>query len=144
MEEWLEEFCQQCNCVLEQDFEVIWGVFEVVCVIVVVIGGCIVCVFGVDLIKVKLQLGKVGLFDVFGVNVFSGQDLFCIKLYLDVYLVVVVVLGVDFMCCVVIEDIVIGVIVGVVVGVMVFGFSEGGLYYSMLEVLCVVGVCVIF
>ena len=49
-------------------------------------GGRIACASGADLIKVKLQLGKVGILDAFGDHVYSGQDMPNTKPHPDVYL----------------------------------------------------------
>ena len=83
-EEWLEEFRQQRNRALERDLEPIQGRPR----------PCEHCcgyrwphcrASGADLFKVKLQLGKVGMLDAFGNNVFSGQDMPRTKPHPDVY-----------------------------------------------------------
>lgn len=143
-EQWLEDFRQQRNRALEQDLEAIRGAPGAVRAIAAATGGRIACASGADLHKVKLQLDKVGLLDVFGANVFSGQDLPRTKPHPDVYLAAAVALGVDPTRCAVIEDTVTGATAGVAAGATVFGFSEGGPHHSTPEALRAVGARVIF
>lgn len=143
-QQWLEDFRQQRNRALEQDLEAIRGAPGAVRAIAAATGGRIACASGADLHKVKLQLDKVGLLDVFGANVFSGQDLPRTKPHPDVYLAAAAALGVDPTRCAVIEDTVTGATAGVAAGATVFGFSEGGPHHSTPEALRAVGARVIF
>lgn len=143
-QEWLEAFRQQRNRALEQDLQAIHGAPQAVRAIATASGGRIACASGADLHKVKLQLDKVGLLDVFGANVFSGQDLPRTKPHPDVYLAAAAALGVDPTRCAVIEDTVTGATAGVAAGATVFGFSEGGPHHSTPEALRAVGARVIF
>lgn len=143
-DEWLDEFRRQRNIALERDLTEIPGAPVAVRAIHAATGGRIACASGADLLKVKLQLGKVGILDAFGDHIFSGQDQPRTKPHPDVYLAAAAALGVDPTRCAVIEDTVTGATAGVAAGATVFGYSPGGQFHSTPEALRAAGAHVIF
>jgi len=143
-DEWLDEFRRQRNVVLERDLTEIPGAPAAVRAIQAATRGRIACASGADLLKVRLQLGKIGILDAFAGQIFSGQDQPRTKPHPDVYLAAAAALGVDPTRCAVIEDTVTGATAGVAAGATVFGYSPGGQYHSTPEALRAAGAHVIF
>lgn len=142
--EWLAEFRDRRNVALESDLVAIEGAPDAVRALRAATGGRIACASGADLLKVKLQLGKVGILDAFDGYVFSGEDQPNTKPHPDVYLAAAAALGVDPRRCAVIEDTVTGATAGVAAGATVFGYSPGGPNHSAPDALRAAGAQVVF
>ena len=125
-DEWLEEFRRRRNEALAASLEPIPGAVAAVHEIDTLMAGRIACASGADLGKVRLQLRKVGLDQVFAGKMFSGMDQAHSKPAPDVYLAAAAFLGVDPSRCAVVEDTVPGVTAGVAAGATVFGFCPPG------------------
>jgi HAD superfamily hydrolase (TIGR01509 family) len=121
-DDWLHEFRSRRNEGLRASLEPIPGAVDAVHEINAMMGGMIACASGADLGKVKLQLHKVGLDEVFAGKMFSGMDQAHSKPAPDVYLAAAASLGVDPARAAVVEDTVPGVTAGVAAGATVFGF----------------------
>lgn len=141
---WLDEFRACRNIALERDLTAIPGAPAAVRAIHAATDGRIACASGADLLKVELQLRRIGLHEVFAGRMFSGQDLPQTKPHPGVYLAAAASLGVDPTRCAVIEDTVTGTTAGVAAGATVFGFSPGGPFHSSPEALRAAGAQVIF
>jgi HAD superfamily hydrolase (TIGR01509 family) len=75
--------------------------------------------------KMKMTLGKTGLFELFDGNIFSTSEVERGKPYPDIYLHAAASMGFDDPTrCVVVEDSPIGVLGAVAAGMQVFGFAE--------------------
>jgi beta-phosphoglucomutase-like phosphatase (HAD superfamily) len=121
-EEWLLDFRLRRNAALVASLEPIPGAVAAVHEISTLTGGMIACASGADLGKVRLQLRKVGLDEVFAGKMFSGMDQRRSKPAPDVYLAAAASLGIDPARAAVVEDTVPGVTAGVAAGATVFGF----------------------
>lgn len=122
-EQWLARFRQRRNVALERDLVPIRNAVAAVVALHARFQGRIACASGADLLKVRLQLEKVGLMRYFEGRIFSGHDEPRSKPFPDVYLAAAASLGVDPTRCAVVEDTVTGVTAGVRAGAMVFGYS---------------------
>ncbi|MBU2663595.1 HAD family phosphatase [Actinoplanes bogorensis] len=120
--EWLAEFRRRRNEGLAASLEPIPGAVDAVHEISLLLDGKIACASGADLGKVRLQLTKVGLAEVFAGKMFSGMDQPRSKPAPDVYLAAAAALGIDPARAAVVEDTVPGVTAGVAAGATVFGF----------------------
>jgi HAD superfamily hydrolase (TIGR01509 family) len=121
-EDWLEDFRRRRNEALAAHLEPIPGAVAAVHEINALMSGRIACASGADLGKVRLQLHKAGLDEVFAGKMFSGMDQPHSKPAPDVYLAAAAALGVDPARAAVVEDTVPGVTAGVAAGATVFGF----------------------
>jgi HAD superfamily hydrolase (TIGR01509 family) len=121
-DDWLLEFRRRRNQALTASLQPIPGAVAAVHEINSLVRGMIACASGADLGKVKLQLHKVGLDQVFAGKMFSGMDQARSKPAPDVYLAAAASLGVDPARAAVVEDTVPGVTAGVAAGATVFGF----------------------
>ncbi|MBM2620702.1 HAD family phosphatase [Actinoplanes sp. LDG1-06] len=119
---WLAEFRQRRNEALAASLQPIPGAVAAVREIDALMDGRIACASGADLGKVRLQLRKVGLDDVFAGKMFSGMDQPHSKPAPDVYLAAAAHLGIDPARAAVVEDTVPGVTAGVAAGATVFGY----------------------
>lgn len=125
-DDWLDEFRRRRNEALAASLEPIPGAVAAVHEINARMDGRIACASGADLGKVRLQLHKVGLEQVFAGKMFSGMDQPRSKPAPDVYLAAAAFLGIDPARAAVIEDTVPGVTAGVAAGATVFGFCPPG------------------
>ncbi|WP_249998506.1 HAD family phosphatase [Actinoplanes sp. M2I2] len=121
-DDWLSDFRRRRNEALAASLEPVPGAVAAVREINSAMGGMIACASGADLGKVRLQLRKVGLDEVFAGKMFSGMDQPRSKPAPDVYLAAAAFLGIDPARAAVIEDTVPGVTAGVAAGATVFGF----------------------
>jgi HAD superfamily hydrolase (TIGR01509 family) len=121
-DDWLLDFRRRRNEALSASLEPIPGAVPAVHEIDARMGGMIACASGADLGKVRLQLRKVGLDEVFAGKMFSGMDQPHSKPAPDVYLAAAASLGIDVTRAVVVEDTVPGVTAGVAAGATVLGF----------------------
>ncbi|MDF1487588.1 HAD family hydrolase [Tessaracoccus caeni] len=99
----------------------------------------VACVSGADRHKVEMQLGIVGIRELFGDRIFSGVEVPRSKPAPDVYLAATTALGVDPAACAVVEDSPPGVRAGVAAGATVFGFAGDGPTYQSPEKLLELG-----
>ncbi|GIF23607.1 HAD superfamily hydrolase (TIGR01509 family) [Actinoplanes tereljensis] len=125
-DDWLLDFRDRRNAALTASLEPIPGAVAAVHEINARLAGMIACASGADLGKVRLQLHKVGLDQVFAGKMFSGMDQPHSKPAPDVYLAAAAHLGIDPARAAVVEDTVPGVTAGVAAGATVFGFCPPG------------------
>jgi len=123
---WLSTWLVRRNKVLEEQVEAVEHVREAIHAIVGT--GTPVCVAsGADRIKVKLQLTRTGLVQLFQVDekehIFSSTEVERSKPAPDVYLLAARTMGVDPSRCAVVEDSPTGVTAGVAAGMTVFGYA---------------------
>ena len=86
----------------------------------------IACASGADRPKLELQLRKVGLYDYFDGQIYSGHELPRSKPHPDVYLAAALGLRVDPRRCAVVEDSLTGVAAGLAAGATVFAYVPEG------------------
>lgn len=104
-------------------------VYDILCVVVIFMWQlCVLC-----------KLYVVGLLLFFEVVVISS-DVVYFKLVLDIYLLVVQKLGKVFVCCLVLEDLLVGICVVVGVGMMVIQVLD---LVCFDDVFCVLGYCIV-
>lgn len=125
-ENWLSEWLARRNATLEAEVEAIPYVREAVQAIAAT--GMPLCVAsGADRIKVKLQLTRTGLVELFQgdghEHIFSATEVERSKPAPDVYLLAARTMGVDPSRCAVIEDSPAGITAGVAAGMTVFGYA---------------------
>ena len=142
--EWLDEFRDRRNQALEQDLQAIDGAPQAVHALHGLFGGRIAVASGADMVKIELQLRKVGVYDYFAGRFFSGQALARNKPAPDVYLTAADALGVAPQRCAVVEDTVTGATAGVAAGATVFGYSPGGPGHDSTQALLRAGVAHVF
>ena len=123
---WLSTWLARRNAVLEAEVEAIEHVRDAVAAIAAT--GMPVCVAsGADRIKVKLQLGRTGLLELFQQDarehVFSATEVKRSKPAPDVYLLAAETMGVVPARCAVVEDSPAGATAGVAAGMTVFGYA---------------------
>ena len=141
---WTSDFRRRRNAALESELVEIPGAHQAVRVLHAALNGRIAVASGADILKVELQLAKVGLAGYFTGRIFSGQDLPRTKPFPDVYLAAARALGVPPSRCAIIEDTVTGATAGVAAGATVFGFSPTNTGHSSPDALRAVGVARIF
>ncbi|MGO4159047.1 HAD family hydrolase [Cupriavidus sp. YAF13] len=134
-ENWLSEWFVRRNAVLEAEVQSVQHVREAVCTIVAT--GLPVCVAsGADRIKVKLQLTRTGLVELFQQDerehIFSSTEVERSKPAPDVYLLAARTMNVEPARCVVIEDSPTGVTAGVAAGMTVLGYAARNAAQSLL------------
>jgi HAD superfamily hydrolase (TIGR01509 family) len=142
--EWLKAFRARRDEALERDLLEVPGAPAAVRALHATLHGRVACASGADRGKVRLQLAKVGILDVFESRIFSGHEMPRNKPFPDVYLAAANALGVDPTRCAVIEDTVTGATAGIAAGATVFGYSPGGLGHSSADALRAVGVRDVF
>ncbi|MBP0625347.1 HAD family hydrolase [Cupriavidus consociatus] len=125
-ENWLSTWLARRNAVLEAEVAAVAHVRDVIGKIAAT--GMPVCVAsGADRIKVKLQLTKTGLVELFQQDerehIFSATEVARSKPAPDVYLLAARTMGVEPARCAVIEDSPTGVTAGVAAGMTVFGYA---------------------
>ncbi|AOY98407.1 HAD family hydrolase [Cupriavidus sp. USMAHM13] len=123
---WLSTWLARRNAVLEAEVEAIEHVRDAVAAIAAT--GMPVCVAsGADRVKVKLQLGRTGLLELFQQDarehVFSATEVKRSKPAPDVYLLAAETMGVVPARCAVVEDSPAGATAGVAAGMTVFGYA---------------------
>jgi len=125
-ENWLSTWLARRNQVLEAEVQGVPYVREAVAAIAAT--GMPVCVAsGADRIKVKLQLTRTGLVELFQQDerehIFSATEVARSKPAPDVYLLAARTMGVEPARCAVIEDSPTGITAGVAAGMTVFGYA---------------------
>lgn len=125
-ENWLSHWFVRRNAVLEAEVQAVAHVREAVSAIAAT--GLPICVAsGADRIKVKLQLTRTGLVELFQrderEHIFSSTEVERSKPAPDVYLLAARTMNVDPERCVVIEDSPTGVTAGVAAGMTVLGYA---------------------
>jgi len=125
-ENWLSTWLARRNATLEAEVEAIPHVREAIGAIAAT--GVPICVAsGADRVKVKLQLTRTGLVELFqrdeGEHIFSATEVERSKPAPDVYLLAARTMGVDPSRCAVIEDSPAGITAGVAAGMTVFGYA---------------------
>lgn len=123
---WLSTWLARRNAMLESEVEAVAHVRDAIAAIAAT--GLPVCVAsGADRIKVKLQLTRTGLVELFRQDarehIFSSTEVERSKPAPDVYLLAARTMGVDPGRCAVIEDSPTGVTAGVAAGMTVFGYA---------------------
>jgi len=126
-ENWLSTWLARRNAVLEAEVVAVAHVREAIGKIAAT--GMPVCVAsGADRIKVKLQLTRTGLVELFQQDerehIFSATEVARSKPAPDVYLLAARTMGVEPARCAVVEDSPTGVTAGVAAGMTVFGYAE--------------------
>ncbi len=126
-ENWLSTWLARRNAVLEEEVAAVAHVREAIRAVAAT--GMPVCVAsGADRIKVKLQLTKTGLVELFQQDerehIFSATEVARSKPAPDVYLLAARTMGVEPARCAVVEDSPTGVTAGVAAGMTVFGYAE--------------------
>ncbi|MDF3833372.1 HAD family hydrolase [Cupriavidus basilensis] len=125
-ENWLSHWFVRRNAVLEAEVQAVPHVREAVSAIAG--AGLPVCVAsGADRVKVKLQLTRTGLVELFRQDerehIFSSTEVARSKPAPDVYLLAARTMNVDPARCAVIEDSPTGITAGVAAGMTVFGYA---------------------
>ncbi|EHP44272.1 HAD family hydrolase [Cupriavidus basilensis OR16] len=125
-ENWLSQWFVRRNTVLEAEVQAVAHVREAVSGIAA--AGLPICVAsGADRIKVKLQLTRTGLVELFQQDerehIFSSTEVERSKPAPDVYLLAARTMNVEPARCAVIEDSPTGVTAGVAAGMTVFGYA---------------------
>ncbi|WP_454719643.1 MULTISPECIES: HAD family hydrolase [Cupriavidus] len=125
-ENWLSHWFARRNAVLEAEVQAVPHVREAVAAIAA--AGLPVCVAsGADRIKVKLQLTRTGLVELFQQDarehIFSATEVARSKPAPDVYLLAARTMNVAPARCAVIEDSPAGITAGVAAGMTVFGYA---------------------
>jgi HAD superfamily hydrolase (TIGR01509 family) len=125
-ENWLSHWFVRRNAVLEAEVQAVTHVREAVSAIAAT--GLPICVAsGADRIKVKLQLTRTGLVELFQgdgrEHIFSSTEVERSKPAPDVYLLAARTMNVEPQRCVVIEDSPTGVTAGVAAGMTVLGYA---------------------
>lgn len=125
-ENWLSHWFVRRNAVLEAEVQAVAHVREAVSAIAAT--GLPICVAsGADRIKVKLQLTRTGLVELFQgdgrEHIFSSTEVERSKPAPDVYLLAARTMNVEPQRCVVIEDSPTGVTAGVAAGMTVLGYA---------------------
>jgi len=143
-EVWLNGFRARRNEALARDLIEIPGAPAAVRAVHAASRGRIAVASGADRHKLELQLRKVGLFDCFDAQIYSGHEMPRSKPHPDVYLAAATGLGVAPTRCAVIEDSVTGVRAGLAAGATVFGYSPGTPSHSSAEALLEAGVAHVF
>lgn len=141
---WLAQFRVRRNEALQQRLQAIRHAVGAVQAVHAQFGGRIACASGADLVKVKLQLEKVGLMRWFEGRVFSGHDQPRSKPHPDVYLAAAAALGLDARRCAVVEDTVTGATAGVRAGATVFGYSPPEMGHDAPSALRAAGAVAVF
>jgi HAD superfamily hydrolase (TIGR01509 family) len=126
-ENWLSTWLARRNAVLEAEVAAVAHVRDAIGKIAAT--GMPVCVAsGADRVKVKLQLTKTGLVELFQQDerehIFSATEVARSKPAPDVYLLAARTMDVDPARCAVVEDSPTGVTAGVAAGMTVFGYAE--------------------
>ncbi|MNL01667.1 6-phosphogluconate phosphatase [compost metagenome] len=126
-ENWLSTWLARRNAVLEAEVAAVAHVREAIGKIAAT--GMPVCVAsGADRVKVKLQLTRTGLVELFQQDerehIFSATEVARSKPAPDVYLLAARTMGVEPARCAVVEDSPTGVTAGVAAGMTVFGYAE--------------------
>jgi HAD superfamily hydrolase (TIGR01509 family) len=121
-DDWLQQFYQRRNEGLERSVQIVEGALAAVQAAHRLCDGRIACASGADHIKLRLQMGKTGLWPYFEGRVFSGHDMPRSKPAPDVYLAAAAALKVDPRRCLVIEDTPVGARAGVAAGATVWGY----------------------
>ncbi|RDK09831.1 HAD family hydrolase [Cupriavidus lacunae] len=124
---WLSTWLARRNAVLEEEVAAVTHVREAIRAVAAT--GMPVCVAsGADRVKVKLQLTKTGLVELFQQDerehIFSATEVARSKPAPDVYLLAARTMGVEPARCAVVEDSPTGVTAGVAAGMTVFGYAE--------------------
>ncbi|AQV92429.1 HAD family hydrolase [Cupriavidus necator] len=124
---WLSTWLARRNAVLEEEVAAVAHVREAIRAVAAT--GMPVCVAsGADRVKVKLQLTKTGLVELFQQDarehIFSATEVARSKPAPDVYLLAARTMGVEPARCAVVEDSPTGVTAGVAAGMTVFGYAE--------------------
>ncbi|SOZ14801.1 putative haloacid dehalogenase-like hydrolase [Cupriavidus taiwanensis] len=125
-ENWLSTWLARRNAVLEEEVAAVAHVREAIRAVAAT--GMPVCVAsGADRVKVKLQLTKTGLVELFQQDqrehIFSATEVARSKPAPDVYLLAARTMGVEPARCAVVEDSPTGVTAGVAAGMTVFGYA---------------------
>lgn len=130
-ENWLSQWLVQRNAALEAEVEAVPHVRDAIAAIAAT--GVPLCVAsGADRIKVKLQLTRTGLVELFQEegddgrareHIFSATEVERSKPAPDVYLLAARTMGVEPSRCAVIEDSPAGITAGVAAGMTVFGYA---------------------
>ncbi|MCY1369847.1 Phosphoglycolate phosphatase [compost metagenome] len=125
-ENWLSTWLARRNAVLEAEVAAVAHVRDAIGQIAAT--GMPVCVAsGADRVKVKLQLTKTGLVELFQQDerehIFSATEVARSKPAPDVYLLAARTMGVEPARCAVVEDSPTGVTAGVAAGMTVFGYA---------------------
>lgn len=129
-ENWLSQWLAQRNAALEAEVEAVPHVREAITAIAAT--GMPVCVAsGADRVKVKLQLTRTGLVELFQrdgdgqrrEHIFSATEVERSKPAPDVYLLAARTMGVEPSRCAVVEDSPAGITAGVAAGMTVFGYA---------------------
>ncbi|KUE84612.1 HAD family hydrolase [Cupriavidus necator] len=126
-ENWLSTWLARRNAVLEAEVAAVAHVREAIGKIAAT--GMPVCVAsGADRVKVKLQLTRTGLVELFQQDerehIFSATEVARSKPAPDVYLLAARTMSVEPARCAVVEDSPTGVTAGVAAGMTVFGYAE--------------------
>ncbi len=125
-ENWLSTWLVRRNQVLEAEVEAVPHVREAIAAIAAT--GMPICVAsGADRVKVKLQLTRTGLVELFHQDarehIFSATEVERSKPAPDVYLLAARTMGVEPARCAVIEDSPAGITAGIAAGMTVFGYA---------------------
>ncbi|QET03058.1 HAD family phosphatase [Cupriavidus pauculus] len=123
---WLSTWLARRNAMLEAEVEAIPHVRDAITAIAAT--GMPICVAsGADRVKVKLQLTRTGLVELFQQDdrehIFSSTEVERSKPAPDVYLLAARTMGVDPSRCAVVEDSPAGITAGVAAGMTVFGYA---------------------
>jgi HAD superfamily hydrolase (TIGR01509 family) len=123
---WLSQWLVRRNAVLEAEVEAVPHVREVIAALAA--SGMPLCVAsGADRIKVKLQLTRTGLVELFQgdgrEHIFSATEVERSKPAPDVYLLAARTMGVEAARCAVVEDSPAGITAGVAAGMTVFAYA---------------------
>lgn len=125
-DEWLVQFRERRNLVLEATIEAIPNIDATLAALFAATGGRIACASGADKFKVELMLHKTGLLHHLQGRIFSGQETPRNKPHPDVYLAAAAALGVDAKRCAVVEDTIVGLTAGVAAGATVYAYVPQG------------------